>query len=443
VTERKNAEARIAQLAHYDPLTNLPNRALFREQLENELSFVRRGAQLALLYLDLDHFKSINDTLGHPAGDELLKAVAQRLRGCLRESDLIARLGGDEFAIVQTQLQNPKDAEVFACRLREAITGASYDLDGHQTITDVSIGIALSPGDGTDMDELIKHADLALYGAKAEGRANYRYYEPGMNARMKKRRGLEIDLRSALVNGEFELHYQPLVDLKTGAITGCEALLRWHHPERGMIPPLEFIPVAEETGLINAIGDWVLGRACAEAMKWPAHVNIAVNVSPVQFRNPGLALTVASSLAASGLLARRLELEITESALMQNNSATLAALHQIRGLGVGICMDDFGTGYSSLSYLRSFPFDKIKIDRSFIEDLTEGGDAVAIVRAILNLASSLKMTTTAEGVETMDQKRLLQATGCNEMQGFLFSPPRPANEIAELFKSYKKSTKVA
>jgi diguanylate cyclase (GGDEF)-like protein/PAS domain S-box-containing protein len=443
VTERKAAEARIAHLAHYDSLTGLPNRTLFREQLEKELSFVRRGSQLALLYLDLDHFKSINDTLGHPAGDELLKAVAQRLRGCLRESDLIARLGGDEFAIVQTQLQDPKDTEILAQRLREAITGVPYDLNGHQTTTDVSIGIALSPGDGTEMDELVKHADLALYGAKAEGRANYRYFEPEMNAQMKQRRGLEIDLRSALANGEFELHYQPVINLETGAIVGCEALLRWHHPERGMIPPLEFIPVAEETGLINAIGDWVLGQACIEAMNWPDHVSVAINVSPVQFRNPALALTVVNSLAASGLPSRRLELEVTESVLMQNNEATLTALYQIRDLGVRISMDDFGTGYSSLSYLRSFPFDKIKIDRSFIGDLSKGDDAVAIVHAILNLAKSLKMTTTAEGVETADQQRLLQTTGCNEMQGYLFSPPLPANKIAELLQSHRRRSKVA
>jgi diguanylate cyclase (GGDEF)-like protein/PAS domain S-box-containing protein len=443
VTERKAAEARIAHLAHYDPLTNLPNRMLFREQLEKELSFVRRGAHLAVHYLDLDNFKSINDTLGHPVGDALLKEVAQRLRSCLRETDLIARLGGDEFAIVQTELQDPKEAGILAQRLREAVTDASYDLGGHQTTTDLSIGIALAPGDGTEIDELIKHADLALYGAKAEGRAHYRYYEPGMNARMKQRRGLEIDLRSAIANDELELHYQPLINLQTGAITGCEALLRWRHPQRGMIPPLDFIPVAEETGLIHVIGDWVLRRACAEAMNWPSHVSIAVNVSPVQFRNPTLALTVITSLAASGLPARRLELEVTESVLMQNNDATLKTLHQIHDLGVRISMDDFGTGYSSLSYLRSFPFDKIKIDRSFIGDLAKGDDAVAIVHAILNLASSLKMTTTAEGVETADQQELLRATGCNEMQGYLFSPPRPAAEILQLLNSYQRPTKVA
>jgi diguanylate cyclase (GGDEF)-like protein/PAS domain S-box-containing protein len=443
VTERKVAEERITRLAHYDALTELPNRTLFREQLEKELSFVRRGAKLAVLCLDLDHFKSINDTLGHPAGDKLLKEVAQRLRSCLGDCDLIARLGGDEFAIVQTGLREPKDAEVFAQQLREAVTGSAYYLNGHQTATDLSIGIALAPDDGAEIDELLNHADLALYGAKAEGRANYRYYEPEMNARMKRRRALEIDLRLAMAKKEFVLHYQPIVNLQTGTIIGCEALLRWIHPHRGMIPPLEFIPVAEETGLINSIGEWVLKRACADAMEWPNHVTVAVNVSPVQFRNASLPLMVVAGLAESGLLAQRLEIEITESVLMQNNKSTLVALHQIRDLGVRISLDDFGTGYSSLYYLRSFPFDKIKIDRSFIGDLSNGGEAAAIVYAILNLASSLKMTTTAEGVETADQQKLLQTAGCDEMQGYLFSPPLPASEITKLLNLRQLPTKVA
>jgi diguanylate cyclase (GGDEF)-like protein/PAS domain S-box-containing protein len=443
VTELKSAAARITHLAHYDPLTNLPNRTLFRERVAKELSLVQRGAQLALLYLDLDHFKSINDTFGHPVGDELLKVVAERLRGCLRESDLIARFGGDEFVIVQTQIQDPNETAVLAQRLREAVTSTSYDLNGHQTTTDISIGIALAPSDGTEIDDLIAHADLALYDAKAEGRANYRYYEPGMDARIKQRRELEVNLRSALANDELKLHFQPLVNLRTGAVIGCEALLRWDHPQRGMIPPLEFIPIAEETGLISAIGDWVLRRACDEAMRWPNNVSVAVNVSPVQFRNPGLALTVASILADSGLPASRLELEITESVLMQNNDATLATLHQIRDLGVRISMDDFGTGYSSLSSLRCFPFDKIKIDRSFVSDLSKSEEAVAIVHAILNLAISLKMTTTAEGVETTEQQRLLQVSGCDEMQGYLFSPPRPAHEITKLLTSHNVAAKVA
>jgi predicted signal transduction protein with EAL and GGDEF domain len=324
--------------------------------------------------------------------------------------------------------------------VREAVTGAAYELNGHQVTTDLSIGIALAPGDGMEIDELIRHADLALYAAKAEGRANYRYYEIGMNARMKQRHELESDLRSALANREFELYYQPIVNLQTRAITACEALVRWRHPQRGMILPAEFIPVAEETGLINAIGDWVLRCACVEAMKWPSHIRIAVNVSAVQFRNQEFVRTLGSSLALSGLPADRLELEVTESVLMRTNNATIAALHQIRSLGVRIALDDFGTGYSALSNLRAFPFNKIKIDRSFIGDLTKREDAVAIVQAIVSLANSLKMTTTAEGVETADQLKLLRATGCNEMQGYLFSPPRSANQIMELLHSSSHAT---
>jgi diguanylate cyclase (GGDEF)-like protein/PAS domain S-box-containing protein len=443
VTERKIAESRIARLAHYDSLTDLPNRLLFREQLEKELFFVRRGSQLAVLYLDLDHFKSINDTLGHPAGDELLKEVAKRLRSCLRETDLIARLGGDEFAIVQTDLKHAKDAEALAQRLREAVTATAYDLHGHHTITDLSVGIALAPGDGTDFDELIKHADLALYGAKTEGRASYRYFEPEMNARIKHRREIETDLRSALSDGAFELYYQPLVNLQTGAIAGCEALIRWNHPRRGMVEPSSFILVAEETGLINPIGEWVIKQACAEAMNWPKHLNVSVNVSPVQLRNPAFNLIVAGALGTSGLAARRLELEVTESVLMQNNEATLATLHQIKDLGVRISLDDFGTGYSSLSYLRSFPFDKLKIDRSFVSDLCRSNGAKPIIQAILDLARSLKMTTTAEGVETLDQKRMLETMGCNEMQGYLFSLPRPAAEVLPLLVSPGRSIDVS
>ena len=440
VTERKAAEARIIRLAHYDSLTNLPNRTQFRERLEEELLYVRRGGQLAVFYLDLDNFKNINDTLGHPIGDELLKQVAIRLRGCLREQDLIARLGGDEFAIVQTRLCEQTGTEILAQRMREAVAGAVYNLNGHLVTTNLSIGIALAPSDGTEIDELIKNADLALYGAKAEGRATYRYYEPEMNLRIKRRRELEIDLRTAILGGQFVLHYQPVVKLQTGAVTGCEALLRWNHPQRGMIQPLEFIPVAEETELINAIGEWVIRQACCEAMKWPSHISVAVNVSPVQFRHSTLALTVAAALAESGLSANRLELEITESVLTRNNLATVATLHQMRDVGVRISMDDFGTAYSSLNYLRSFPFDKLKIDRSFIDDLATGNEAGAIVRAILDLARTLKMTTTAEGVETINQERTLLAAGCDEAQGFLFSRALPASEISEFLNSPKRST---
>jgi diguanylate cyclase (GGDEF)-like protein/PAS domain S-box-containing protein len=431
VTERKEAEQRIAHLAHFDALTDLPNRILLRERLEQELSLVRRGGQLAVHYLDLDHFKSINDTLGHSAGDELLKEVAGHMRGCLGEGDILARLGGDEFAIVQTGIEHPTDAAVLAQKVREAVTQAFYDLHGHQVVADISIGIALAPDDGTEVDQLLKCADMALYGAKSEGRGTYRYFEPEMDARMKMRRSLEVDLRKALVNKEFELHYQPLVRLDDNQVSGCEALLRWYHPERGLISPADFIPVAEETGVINAIGEWVLRQACAEAANWPDDMKIAVNVSAVQFRNQGLPQAVISALAAANLAPHRLELEITESVLMQSNETTLQRLHQLRQLGVRISMDDFGTGYSSLSYLRSFPFDKIKIDRAFVNDVASGNDA--IVQAIITLANSLNMTTTAEGVETEQQAAALRAMGCVEMQGYLFSPPKSAHDIARLF----------
>jgi diguanylate cyclase (GGDEF)-like protein/PAS domain S-box-containing protein len=443
VTERKLAEARIAHLAHYDGLTGLANRALFREQLEKELTLVRRGGQIAVFYLDLDHFKTVNDTLGHSIGDELLKAVAARLQSCLRDCDHIARLGGDEFAVVRTGLAEAKEADSLAQRLRQVILENPFNLNGHQAVVDLSVGIALSPGDGTDLDELLKHADLALYGAKSEGRGTYRYFEPEMNIRMKRRRSLEFDLRKALSGGELQVHYQPLVNLQSRAIVGCEALLRWQHPERGMISPAEFIPVAEETGLINAIGAWVLRQACVEATKWPGNVKVAVNVSPLQFRNQNLAQTVLSALAASRLAAERLELEVTESVLMQNNEATLAALHQLRALGVRISLDDFGTGFSSLSYLRRFPFNKIKIDRSFINDLTRGPHGLTMVQAILNLAEGLKMTTTAEGVETAEQETILREAGCAEMQGFVFSRALPPSAISALFQLDSKTTNAA
>jgi diguanylate cyclase (GGDEF)-like protein/PAS domain S-box-containing protein len=434
VTDRKAAQARIAHLAYFDALTELPNRTSFREQLENELAFVARGARLSVLYIDLDHFKRINDTLGHLLGDQLLRSVSTRLKSCLRECDLIARLGGDEFAIVQTNLQDAKDAELLAQRLRKEVLEVEHNLSGHCVTVDLSIGIALSPNDGTEVEELLKHADLALYGAKAEGRGTYRYFEPLMNEQMKRRRLLELDLRRALAEGQFELHYQPVVDLGSGQVAGCEALIRWRHPERGMIPPSEFIAVAEETGLIIPIGEWVVKKACNDAAKWPDHVVVAVNVSAIQFRNENLPLLIAKCLAQSGLRPGRLEIEVTESVLMQDNETTLSMLHQLQTLGVSIAMDDFGTGYSSLSYLRSFPFDKIKIDRSFIADLAHGTDAAAIVQAILSLAKSLRMRTTAEGVETVEQRALLQTIGCDQIQGFLFSPAVPAAEISALLR---------
>lgn len=434
ISERRQAEAQIAHMAHHDALTGLPNRVLFREQLDQELKRVRRRERLAVLYLDLDNFKNVNDTLGHPVGDDLLKAVANRLRGCLREIDTVARLGGDEFAILQTGVRRPLDAAELATRIREAV-GAPYDLADHQVIVDTSIGIAISPSDGTEPDQLIKKADLALYGAKTGGRGTYRFFEQEMHARMTARRNLELDLRKALVLGEFELHYQPLVNLARNKISGCEALVRWRHPQRGLVSPAEFIPIAEEIGLITRLGEWVIRTACAEAATWPDDVKVAVNVSPVQFKNQNVAQIVISALAATGLPAQRLEIEITEAILMQHTETTLATLHQLRELGVRIAMDDFGTGYSSLSYLRSFPFDKIKIDQSFIRDLSDQGESAAIVRAVTSLATSLHMSTTAEGIETEQQCEIAKASGCTEMQGYLFSRPRPAKDLAQLFCS--------
>jgi diguanylate cyclase (GGDEF)-like protein/PAS domain S-box-containing protein len=431
ITDRKQSEDKIAYLAHYDALTSLPNRVLFQEQLEQELSRVRRSGQIALLYIDIDEFKSVNDSLGHPIGDELLKQVASRLKGCIRETDLIARLGGDEFAIVQTAIENPSDVTDLLARVYEAIR-ASFDCFGHRLVTDASIGIALAPQDASESDQLLKNADLALYGAKADGRRTYRFFEPSMDVRAKARLTMERDLRQALLDGGFELHYQPLVNLGSDEVTGCEALLRWHHPERGMVSPAEFIPVAEDTGLIGRLGEWVLATACTEAARWPDHIRIAVNVSPVQFKSPGFALKVASALSSAGLRANRLELEITEAVLIRDDEAALTILQQVRALGVRIALDDFGTGYSSLSYLQRFPFDKIKIDRCFVTGLAEADGSSAIVRAVVNIAAERHMTTTAEGVETEQQRELLRALGCTEMQGYLFSRPRPVAEIRTL-----------
>ena len=432
VTDRRRADEKIANLAHYDALTDLPNRALFREQVERELLRARRGEQFALLYVDIDEFKGINDSLGHHVGDELLKVVAARLRSCIRETDLVARLGGDEFAVIQTNIGNVADVVQFATRIHEAIR-QPYHCLGHQLSADASIGVALAPRDGTDLDQLIKNADLAMYGAKANGRRTYRFFEPAMDARAKARLTLQQDLRQAVVDGGFEIHYQPVVDLRDGEVTSCEALLRWRHPERGMISPAEFIPVAEDTGLIVELGEWVLRTACTEAAGWPDHVRLAVNVSPVQLKCPTLALKIATALAASGLPASRLELEITEAVLIRDEDTALSILHQLRDIGVRIALDDFGTGYSSLSYLKRFPFDKIKIDRCFISDIAEIDGSAAIVQAVVNIAASLNMTTTAEGVETQEQRDKLRALGCTEMQGYLFSAARPGPEVRQLF----------
>ena len=432
ITERQRAEERIAHLAGHDALTDLPNRTLLRTQLEYELKRVKRGECLAVLCLDLDYFKGVNDTLGHPVGDELLKVVADRLRGCVRELDTIARLGGDEFAIIMTALRQPTDAAALAKRVRDSIA-QPYLIDGHQIVVDISIGISIAPIDAIEPDQLLKNADMALYGAKADGRGTFRFFEAEMDARMQARRTLEMDLRKALHHEEFELYYQPLVNLQTNEISVYEALLRWHHPTRGLISPAEFIPVAEETGLIIPLGEWVFRKACQQTVNWPDHVKVAVNLSPAQLKNRNVVRMVKSALEDSGMAGNRLQLEITESVLMQNTFATLATLHELRKLGIQIAMDDFGTGYSSLSYLRSFPFDKIKIDRSFIDDLSNGAEPLAIVNAVAGLAKCLNMVSTAEGVETQQQLEQLLSVGCTEMQGYLFSRARPACEIEELF----------
>ncbi len=450
VTEQRRTEAAVAYMARHDALTNLPNRVLLHEHLAEALGWMGDGdapeAGLAVLCLDLDHFKPVNDTLGHPVGDALLCAVARRIEAVTAATDgfsaIVARLGGDEFALVLSQSPGeggpaaPLQRGVAAfCERLVAEVSRPYDLEGHEVIVGASVGFALAPRDGRDTFELLKMADLALYQAKAGGRGTYRQFEPEMDASVQARRALEVDLRAALSRGEFELHYQPLFDLRAEAVSGFEALLRWRHPERGWVSPAEFIPLAEEIGLISTIGDWVLRTACAQAATWPRHLKIAVNLSPVQFRSRSLVAAVVQAIAATGLLPRQLELEVTESVLLECSQANLEQLHQLRALGVRIAMDDFGTGYSSLSYLRTFPFDKIKIDRSFVRNASagaEGGDSQgrAIVRAVAGLGASLGICTTAEGVETQEELDLARSEGCTEVQGYLISRPRPAAEIA-------------
>jgi diguanylate cyclase (GGDEF)-like protein len=442
VTEAIRAEARISHLALHDALTDLPNRVLFQDKLAEALLRVSRGENVAVLCLDLDRFKAVNDTLGHAIGDELLKAAADRLRDCVRDSDTVARLGGDEFAIIQPFGEQPTGATSLASRIIDSLS-APYTIAGHEIVIGTSIGVSIAPNDGTTAGQLLKNADLALYRAKSDGRGVFRFFEPAMDAKMRARREMELELRAALVNDEFEVFYQPLVNVTIGQVAGFEALLRWRSPGRGLVSPNDFIPLAEEIGLIVPIGAWVLKQACREAAKWPNQIKIAVNLSPVQFKSDKLVFDVITALAASGLSPQRLELEITETVMLQETETTLEMLRQIKALGVAISMDDFGTGYSSLSYLRKFPFDKIKIDQSFIRELSDAHESVAIVRAVMGLGTSLGMVTMAEGVETVEQLRTLQAEGCAEAQGFLFSPAVPAGEITELLERIRRDLAAA
>ncbi len=431
VTERRRAEARVAHMARHDALTSLPNRTLHRERVEALLAASKSGEDsFALVLIDLDHFKTVNDTLGHSVGDRLLQEVAVRLQLCVGTADMVARLGGDEFAVIHAGAD--RDAVITLVERMAAEVNRPYVLDGHQVLVGASFGIAMAPSDGDDPDRLLKSADLALYKAKGEGRGMFRFFEETMDNELQARLKLETELRAAIAQGELSPHYQPLVNLESGRVCGFEALVRWNHPERGIVPPGEFIPLAEEIGLIGAIGKQVLNQACRDAASWPEDIKIAVNLSPVQFKTTNLTETVVQALANSGLSPHRLDLEITEALLMDKDGGTLATLNGLRSLGVGISMDDFGTGYSSLSYLRSFPFTKIKIDQSFVRDLATSADSQAIVRAILSLGSSLGMTVTAEGVERPEDLDYLRQEGCAEGQGYYFSAARTAEEVLEM-----------
>jgi diguanylate cyclase (GGDEF)-like protein len=432
----EDRERRIIHVGLHDGLTNLPNRKLFVEQLDQALSRLTDAKRLMVVYVDLDDFKVINDTLGHPAGDALLRDVAGHLRTALPEAT-IARLGGDEFAILMQDIDKGDSVAALGDRI-QACFQRTVTLDGQQAECSASLGIAMAPGDGMDGITLMKNADLALYRAKAEGKAAYHFFEPALDEQARRRRQMELDLRLALREGGFELYFQPLYSLTEERLQGFEALIRWPHPDLGMISPLDFIPLAEETGLIIPIGDWVIREACRQAAQWPGDLSVAVNVSPKQFATPGLSQTILQALATSGLPPQRLELEITESIFIANVEKTLSALHGLRDLGVRIALDDFGTGYSSLSYLRSFPFDKVKIDRSFVEDLSRDGNAHAVIRAITTLADALGMDTLAEGVEDQDQLDVLRQEGCRFIQGFLFSRPVPAGDVAALLEERHK-----
>ena len=430
ITEQRQQEARIRHLARHDPLTELPNRTHFLEEMAACEAIVERGEKIAVLCIDLDYFKSVNDTYGHAIGDKLLKQASARLWGSTRETDLVARLGGDEFSLLVRPVDKPSDVAAVAERIVKTMS-APFMIEGHQLSIGASIGIAIAPQDGSTTDVLMKNADLALYRAKSEGRSTFHFFEKDMDAAIQKRRMIEGALRMALDRHELRMMYQPLFGLRENRVTCFEALMRWTH-EGEAISPGEFIPVAEETGLIVQMGEWALREACRTAVSWPAPVRVAVNLSPVQFKNKRLFETVRDILAETGLAPTRLELEITESLLLKDSEQVLEALHRLRGIGIRISMDDFGTGYSSLSYLRAFPFDKIKIDRSFMRDLERRGDSLAIIKAVIQLGQSLGMSTTAEGVETEEQLRAVREQGCTEVQGFLFSPPLEAPAAAAL-----------
>ena len=432
-TERHRVEERIFYMARHDPLTGLPNRILYQEHTDHALADVRPGTGLAVLYIDLDHFKAINDTLGHPVGDALLCSVAQRLRDETRATDMIIRLGGDEFAIIQSSATHEPEAAIFAERLIEVL-GKPFQVGEHQLLVGASIGIAITDDERINGETLLKRAEIALYKAKDSGRNTFRFFEADMDEQMQVRRRLELDLRTAVAERQFENYYQPLVTVDTREVSGFEALVRWRHPERGIISPGEFIGIAEETGLIIAIGMQVLEQACQDALAWPDHIKVAVNLSSLQFRERNIVSEIAGVLDRSGFPATRLELELTESVLLQDSDATLKMLHELRALGIRISMDDFGTGYSSLSYLHRFPFDKIKIDQSFIRGLTNGADCIALVRAVLGLGKSLGMRVVAEGVETREQLSLLDREGCDQVQGYLFSKPVPARNVPQLLE---------
>lgn len=437
IHERKLAVQQISYMAYHDPLTDLPNRRLFHQELERALTRLRSGEHLALHFVDLDQFKGVNDTLGHAAGDALLRQAADRLRRCVPDGSLLARIGGDEFAVIQTDLRGPDDAAALAQRMIQALD-EGYRIDERLAVAGASIGIALVSQEDAAPDEVARNADIALFRAKADRRGTFRFFEPAMDEVVRRKQELRIGLRTALDRGELELHFQPLVQIGTGEVTCLESLLRWRHPDQGMISPTEFIPVAEETGLIMQMGEWALRTACREAARWPDAVHVAVNLSPVQFRNPGLPQVVAGALAASGLTAGRLELEITESVLLQDDQASLAILRELSRQGVRIALDDFGTGFSSLAYLLRFPIDKIKIDQSFVTGLPDRRESEAVIRAVISMSRSLGISVTAEGVETAEQLEALHRLGCDDVQGYLLSRPVTAADVTALIDQLRR-----